>query len=257
MSKPTAPASSAAAARSKAFDAELLVQRLELKRYALALTRAPSAAEDLIQETLVKAMAGWRSFAAGTDMGAWLRTIMRNTFISAGRKAKRDMQLVADIRDSYLSGCHWVALQQVDDADTRHNLNLGCSGGQVASVELGEVAVRLDLMSEVNRAALWQTRVLGETCEEAASRLGVAVGTVKSRIARAHAFLMQNRVDIESLGLDQDAGGVDVATLLRMSGSGRSTEDIVAAMPGASAEAVATMRARLRQTRRGGLRASA
>jgi RNA polymerase sigma-70 factor (ECF subfamily) len=78
-----------AAAREE-FEAQLLPQLDSLYRLALRLTTDPSRAEDLVQDTVLKAFRSWQSFQPGTSIRSWLFTILRNTFINDYRRRKRE-----------------------------------------------------------------------------------------------------------------------------------------------------------------------
>jgi RNA polymerase sigma factor (sigma-70 family) len=139
-----------------------------LRSYALSLTRNASDADDLVQETLVKAIARVSSFTPGTSLRAWLFTIMRNTFLNSLRKWQREPTGSEDC----------VSDSAVDTP--KQELHL-----------LGK-----ELMDIINalptryREMLVLVVVLGETYEEAARICGCAVGTVKSRVNRARRMVM-------------------------------------------------------------------
>ena len=73
-----------------AFEAEVLPQLDSLYRLALRLTTDPSRAEDLVQDTVLKAFRSWQSFQPGTNIRSWLFTILRNTFINDYRRRQRE-----------------------------------------------------------------------------------------------------------------------------------------------------------------------
>lgn len=138
-----------------------------LRAYALSLTRNPSAADDLVQDTLVKGWSNLDSFQSGTNMRAWLFTIQRNTFYSDRRKAKREVA--------------W------DDLPFGGEPAVGPDhDGRLALDEFRRAFV---LLPEDQREALTLITVIGLTYEEAAATCGVAIGTVKSRVNRGRAQL--------------------------------------------------------------------
>jgi len=100
-----------AVATSAATRDELVGLVPELRAFALSLSRNPSVADDLVQETVLKAWAKLDSFEPGTNMRAWLFTILRNTFYSDARKGKRE---VADV-----DGAYAARLSQKPDHDGR------------------------------------------------------------------------------------------------------------------------------------------
>jgi len=147
-----------------------------MRAFALSLTRNGTAADDLVQDTIVKAWKNIDKFSAGTNMRAWLFTILRNTFYSDRRKSKRE---VADV-----DGAMAATLSQKPDHDGRMAL---------ADFE----AVFTELPSE-QREALMLVGAMGFSYEEAAETCEVAVGTIKSRVNRGRLRLA------ELLGLADD-----------------------------------------------------
>lgn len=147
-----------------------------MRAFALSLTRNGSAADDLVQDTIVKAWKNIEKFSAGTNMRAWLFTILRNTFYSDRRKGKRE---VADV-----DGKMAATLSQKPDHD-----------GRMAMADFEEEFAKLP--SE-QREALMLVGAMGFSYEEAAHTCQVAVGTIKSRVNRGRVRL------IELLDLDDN-----------------------------------------------------
>ena len=151
----------------------LLEHLPSLRAFAISLTRNVSAADDLVQDTIVKAWSNFDKFEPGTNLGAWLFRILRNTFFSNARKHKRE---VADSE-----GLHAGRLFVRPEHD-----------GKMAFTEfLGA----FDQLSPEHREALILVGAMGYSYGEAADMTGVALGTVKSRANRA-----RNRL-CELLGL--------------------------------------------------------
>jgi len=141
-----------------------IVQHLPAMRaFALSLTRNSSHADDLVQDAIMKAWENLNSFQAGTNMRAWLFTILRNTFYSDQRKRKREVQ------DT--DGNFAAALSEKPDHD-----------GRLAMAEFEQAFVQL---KTEQREALMLVGAMGFSYEEAALTCGVALGTVKSRVNRA------------------------------------------------------------------------
>ena len=134
-----------------------------LRAFGISLTRDVSAADDLVQETIIKAWTNFDKFAEGTNLKAWLFTILRNNFFSGRRKQKRE---VADP-----DGIHTASLSVKPDHDGR--------------LVFGEFQRAFDQLSPEHREVLILVGASGFSCEEAAEMMGVAVGTVKSRTSRA------------------------------------------------------------------------
>ena len=134
-----------------------------LRRYARALTRNADQADDLVQETLTKALANLDKFEPGTRLKSWLFTIMRNTYCTRFKKSSRET----------------VGLPEAVTA------KLTTEASQEWSVQAEEVRRALNRLPEHHREMLVLIVMLGERYEDAAEICGCAVGTVKSRISRA------------------------------------------------------------------------
>ena len=165
-----------------------------LRAFAISLTRNVAAADDLVQDTIVKAWTNFDKFEAGTNLRAWLFRILRNTFFSNTRKHKRE---VADPE-----GIHAGRLFVKPDHD-----------GKLAFTEF---LVAFDRLSPEHREALILVGASGYSYEEASQMIGVAVGTVKSRANRARARLC------ELLGLAEGENPISDTSseLLGVTGSG-------------------------------------
>ncbi|MGU3282494.1 sigma-70 family RNA polymerase sigma factor [Methylobacterium mesophilicum] len=157
-------------ARSKpddAFRGDLVRALPALRGFAFSLAGDTSRADDLVQESLVKAWANRHRFTLGTSMNAWLFTILRNQFYSEMRKAKRE----------------------IEDADGVHAAAMTALPAQEGVVDLQRLRERMDRIPEAQRMALMMVGAEGYTYEEAAELLRCRVGTVKSRVSRARACL--------------------------------------------------------------------
>jgi RNA polymerase sigma-70 factor, ECF subfamily len=156
---------------------------------ARRLTRNSATAEDLVQETMLKAWRSFHTFQPGTNGRAWLYRILMNTYFDAQRKQSREPELVAadDVGDLYLYG------RVRDEAVLRDSGN-------------PEVAVLDHVMDDVVRAGLEALPVAflaavllvdvdGFAYKEAADVLGIPVGTVMSRLYRGRHALRRRLVD--------------------------------------------------------------
>ncbi|MCE8007431.1 RNA polymerase sigma factor [Aestuariivita sp.] len=149
---------------------DALVDHLPAMRaFATSLTRNSATADDMVQDTLVKAWTNIDKFEAGTNMRAWLFTILRNTYYSNRRKAKRE---VADV-----DGVHTESLSQKPDHDGRLHMS-----------DFREAFAKLP---DEQREALILVGASGFAYEEAADMCGVAVGTIKSRVNRGRKRLAE------------------------------------------------------------------
>jgi len=137
-----------------------------LLRTALRLTRDPSTAEDIVQETLLRAWRAFDQFQCGTDCKAWLIRIMLN------------------ISSKYRRKLH--AMLTVDECEAQKVIPLHATPPQFAAME---VMAALDMLSSEHRIVLLLAVVEGFTCKEIARMCALPVGTVMSRLSRARGEL--------------------------------------------------------------------
>lgn len=165
-----------------------------MRAFAISLCGDIDRADDLVQETLVKAWKNLSSFEAGTNLKAWLFTILRNTYFSECRKRRRE----------------------VDVGDTPIEQRLSVHPGQQGAADLTDFRTALAELSDDQREALILVGAEGFSYEEAAEIAGCAVGTVKSRVNRARTRLG------ELLGVDDaSAFGPDPKDTAAMHGNPR------------------------------------
>lgn len=163
-----------------------LVQHLPAMRaFAISLTRNGAIADDMVQDTLVKAWTNIEKFQVGTNMRAWLFTILRNTYYSSRRKAKRE---VADV-----DGVFTESLAEKPAHD--------------GHMQMSDFRKALAQLHDEQREALLLVGASGFSYEEAAEMCGVAVGTIKSRTSRARARLaeLMGHDENEALEMTDDA----------------------------------------------------
>jgi RNA polymerase sigma-70 factor (ECF subfamily) len=147
----------------------ILASVTSLRAFAVSLTRDADQAEDLVQETVLRAISKHEQFAAGTNLQAWLFTILRNQFFSEHRKIMREVE---DVDGSYAATM--ISLPDQEDRIMVHDLE-----------------VALSKLPETQREAIMLVGADGLSYEEAAQALGCAVGTVKSRVNRARNCLAE------------------------------------------------------------------
>jgi RNA polymerase sigma-70 factor (ECF subfamily) len=163
---------------SPAFEAEALASLDSLYRAALRLTRVPADAEDLVQETYLKAFRAAASFEPGTNLRAWLFTILHNTARNRARDRARDMVAV----DS----------DAVDEAT-----DFAPATGRPETPETlllrdtlaPELQAAIDGLPEAFRQAVWLRDVEEFSYAEIAEMLQIPIGTVMSRISRGRRAL--------------------------------------------------------------------
>jgi RNA polymerase sigma-70 factor (ECF subfamily) len=169
---PLAGRATAVSAEGHAFEHEALPHLDALYRFALRLSGAPTDAEDLVQETMLKAFRAWGQFQAGTNVRAWLMTILRNHFISGYRKSRHTERTV-DLDDPDMQPVYGL----VGEGDPEGSFFSRLVDERVTSV--------IDGLPPEYRTALVLSDVEGMAYAEIARVLGIPVGTVRSRIFRA------------------------------------------------------------------------
>jgi len=142
---------------------QMLTAVPSLRAFAISLSGNVDRADDLVQETLLRAIANIDSFQPGTNMSAWLFTILRNLFRSEYRKRRRE----------------------VEDADGSYADSLKSHPEQGSRLEFNEFKTALSKLPPDQREALILVGASGFSYEEAAGICECAVGTIKSRVNRA------------------------------------------------------------------------
>ncbi len=140
-----------------------------LRAFAMSLTRNSARADDLVQDTIVKAWSNIDKFRPGSNLRAWLFTILRNTFYSDLRKRQRELP----------------------DPDGLHAARLCEKPAHDGRLAMNDFLRAFDQLSPEHREVLVLVGASGFAYEEAAQMMGVAVGTVKSRANRARARLAE------------------------------------------------------------------
>ena len=176
-----APAASPdTAARDRAaFEAEALASIDSLYRTALRLTRSPADAEDLVQDTYLKAFRAADSFEPGTNLRAWLFTILHNTARNRARDRARDNVTV----DSETVDQAADLLTSGGDADATPEALL------MRDTLAPELQAAIDALPEAFREAVWLRDVEEFSYAEIAAMLHIPAGTVMSRISRGRRML--------------------------------------------------------------------
>ena len=140
-----------------------------LRAFAVSLCRDPSRADDLVQETIAKAWKNRSGFVQGTNLKAWLFTILRNTFLSELRKRK----------------------VEVEDPNDQFSSRTSSRAGQDGHMDLADLAKAIEQLPAEQREALMLVGADGYSYNDAAVMCGCAIGTVKSRVNRARAKLRE------------------------------------------------------------------
>ena len=164
---------------SNDFRDQLIAAIPGLRAFGMSLTARPDRADDLVQETLMKAWHHHDSFQQGTNLRAWLFTILRNEFYTHIRKRRRE----------------------VEDADGVYAGAVAVNGGQEGHLDMADLRSALLQLPDDQREAIILVGASGFSYQEVAEICGVAVGTVKSRVSRARERLAR------ILGAAPDAAG--------------------------------------------------
>lgn len=152
---------------SAAFRDGLLREIPSMRAFALSLTGKPDKADDLVQETVMKALVAHQSFIEGSNMRAWLFTILRNAYFTDLRRKRRE----------------------VEDVNGQHAASIAVSGDQIARLDMADFQIALSKLPPDQREVLTLVGAAGFSYEEAAEICGVAIGTIKSRLNRARSRL--------------------------------------------------------------------
>lgn len=162
-----------------------------LRAFALSLCRNSAQADDLVQETIMKAWGNFDKFDTGTKLEAWLFTILRNTFYSSLRKSRRE----------------------VSDSDGIHAASMYTRPAHDGRLAFNDFEKAFDKLSPEHREVLILVGASGYSTEEAATMIGVAVGTVKSRASRARKRLAELMGMTEGEEVLSDADRINSAVM--------------------------------------------
>ena len=165
--QPTASALERTPAQREAFKCELAAVIPHLRAFARGLCGRPDMADDLVQETMLKAWAAQDRFEPGTSMRAWTFVILRNVYLT-------DMR-----RNRFRGDYDELVAERI----------LVAPAGQEAPLHLADLHGALLTLPPERREALLLVGAGGFSYEEAAAICGCAVGTIKSRVGRARATL--------------------------------------------------------------------
>ena len=175
--RPQSPSDPAASPEEDAFAREALSYLDSLYGTALRLTRRPADAEDLVQDTYLKAFRASMQFARGTNLKAWLFTILHNTFRNMRR---HDVRNPVDVdSDTVDRAADLVGQDQTPEQLLRR-----------ATLD-ADLQAALDSLPEAFRQAVWLRDVEEFTYAEIAEIVGVPIGTVMSRISRGRRLLYE------------------------------------------------------------------
>lgn len=148
---------------------ELIEHLPAMRAFALNLTRNPATADDLVQDAVVKAWANFDKFKPGTNLRAWLFTILRNTYYSLYRKRRRE----------------------VEDPNGKMAMQLSEKPAHDGHLAMTDFRAAFAQLTDEQREVLILVGAEGFSYEDAAEMCGCAVGTIKSRTYRARKRLAE------------------------------------------------------------------
>jgi RNA polymerase sigma-70 factor (ECF subfamily) len=167
-------------ARDESFAREALPWMDDVYRFALSLTRDPADAEDIVQETYLRAFRSWHTFQLGSDARRWLFTICRNVFLRS--RERQRFEVDTENGDAEALAAVRVHQQMVDDGTDR----------LLTRLDLGPAITQaLAELEEPFRSAVILVDVEDQSYDAAAEVLGVPIGTVRSRLFRGRRQLQE------------------------------------------------------------------
>ncbi len=192
----SAPAPSpASGSRDVAFEREAIPWLDDVYRFALSLTRDDADADDIVQETYLRAYRSWHTFIPGTECRRWLFTICRNVFLRSRERQRPTVDLEDGEQDAVAAGSVYAAARERGYDSIYAKLDLAPA-----------LQEALDDLAEPFRSAVILVDVEDMTYETAAQVMGVPIGTVRSRLFRGRRLLQEKLLTVA-----QDLGFAGVA----------------------------------------------
>lgn len=188
------------------FEADTLAHLDALYANALRLTRNRTEAEDLVQETYVKALRFYDHFERGTNVKAWLFRVQYNTFVNRYRRGVRERDAQADLaRDR--------ATDSAIGQDVLRSL-VDPEAGALRPMLAQELTTAMNELPEEQRVVLGLADIEGLSYKEIAAAVGCPIGTVMSRLHRARRALRDNLLARAGVGTAAEADATDAASTM-------------------------------------------
>ena len=185
------------AARDAEFERDALPWLDDVYRFALSLTRDDADADDVVQETFLRAYRSWHTFIPGTDCRRWLFTICRNVFLRSRERQRPTVDLEDGEQDAVAASSVYAAAREQGYDDIYARLDLAPA-----------LRHALDELAEPFRSAVILVDVEDMTYESAAEVMGVPIGTVRSRLFRGRRLLQEKLLTVaEDLGFTPSPAG--------------------------------------------------
>jgi RNA polymerase sigma-70 factor, ECF subfamily len=170
--------------RHIAFEHEALPWIDDVYRFALSLTRDESDADDVVQDTFLRAFRSWHTYLPGSDCRRWLFTICRNVFLRSRERIRPTIELDASELDALAS--EFLSVGSADSTDD-----------MVARLDLAPaIDNALASVPEPFRSTLIIVDVEDQSYESAAEALGVPIGTVRSRLFRGRRLMQEHLLTV-------------------------------------------------------------
>jgi len=170
--------------RDVAFEREALPWIDDVYRFALSLTRDETDADDVVQDTYLRAYRSWHTYLPGSDCRRWLFTICRNVFLRSRERARPTVELEAADVDAAAAGVVYSTAAREGLEDVFSRLDLGPA--------INDALTRIP---EPFRSTLIIVDVEDQSYEAAAEVLGVPIGTVRSRLFRGRRLMQEQLLD--------------------------------------------------------------
>ncbi len=181
----TEPAANSSIAGSPGFEEEALPHLDAVYRFALRLSGAPDQADDLVQETFLRAYRSWGQYTRGTAAKSWLFTICRNVFLRGRERGQRHEEIVAETVVPSLPG------QSPSDPGWVSALGIDPEGDFFKSIVDDRIVQAIEALPEEYRTTVVLSDLEGLPYADIAELMEVPVGTVKSRLFRGRRRLQQ------------------------------------------------------------------